>query len=86
MQFAASVSDLLPLADAGGQLDVALYIGVVGTALFLLLSPGVHAGAPWLGEGGAARLSPLAVGVLLAFLVALGLRDKVPFLAARAEV
>ena len=42
---------------------------------FLLLS-----GAP---EG---RLDPLAVGVALALLAALGLRDKVPFLAARAEI
>src|SRR5262249_6129303 len=32
------------------------------------------------------HLDPVAVGVALAFLVALGLRDKVPFLAARAEV
>jgi hypothetical protein len=54
-------------------LDVALYIGLVGTALFLVLSSGV-------------RLDPVAVGVLLAFLGALGLRDKVPFLAARAEI
>ncbi|HYG95713.1 MAG TPA: DUF3556 domain-containing protein, partial [Solirubrobacterales bacterium] len=58
-------------------LDVALYIGVIGTALYLLLSPG---------EGTPARLDPVAVGVFLAFLGALGLRDKVPFLAARAEV
>lgn len=58
-------------------LDVALYIGLVGTALYLLLSPGVDA---------TARLDPVAVGILLAFLGALGLRDKVPFLAARAEI
>ena len=32
------------------------------------------------------RLDPVAVGVALAFLAALGLRDKVPFLAARAEI
>lgn len=55
------------------RLDVALYIGLIGTALYLLLSPG-------------APLDPVAVGVLLAFLGALGLRDKVPFLAARAEI
>jgi hypothetical protein len=54
-------------------LDVALYIGLVGAALYLLLSTG-------------ARLEPVAVGVLLGFLAALGLRDKVPFLAARAEI
>jgi hypothetical protein len=54
-------------------LDVALYIGLVGSALYLLLSSGEV-------------LDPAAVGVLLAFLGALGLRDKVPFLASRAEI
>jgi hypothetical protein len=58
-------------------LDVALYIGLIGAALYLLVSGG---------EGAPARLDPVAVGVLLAFLGALGLRDKVPFLAARAEI
>jgi hypothetical protein len=60
-----------------GRLDVALYIGLIGAALYLLISGG---------EGAPARLDPVAVGVLLAFLGALGLRDKVPFLAARAEI
>lgn len=55
--------------------DVALYAGLLAMLVFLLLS-----GAP---DG---RLDPVAVGVTLAVLVALGLRDKVPFLAARAEV
>jgi hypothetical protein len=80
-------------------LDVALYIGLVGTALYLLLSPGVEADVPWaplevadnwpslsLAIKPTMALDPLAVGVLLAFLGALGLRDKVPFLAARAEI
>jgi len=66
-------------------LDVALYIGLLGAALHLLLAPGVDGSAPW-AEGEVARLDPLAVAVLLALLGALGLRDKVPFLAARAEV
>ena len=66
-------------------LDVALYAGLLAAALFLLVSPGVDATAPWVG-GEVARLDPLAVAVLLAFLAALGLRDKVPFLAARAEI
>jgi hypothetical protein len=61
--------------------DVLLYAGFLASALYLLLSPGVDVVA-----GGAGRLDPVAVGVLLAFLAALGLRDKVPFLAARAEV
>jgi transmembrane protein DUF3556 len=55
-----------------GWLDVALYGGLLASAIYLLLSPGVF--------------DPVAVGVLLAFLGALGLRDKVPFLAARAEI
>jgi hypothetical protein len=56
-------------------LDVALYIGLIGTAVYLLVS------SPADGV-----LEPVAVGVLLAFLGALGFRDKVPFLAARAEI
>lgn len=80
-------------------LDVALYIGLIGTALYLLLSPGVKSDAGWapleivdswpflsLLTKPTMGLDPLAVGVMLAFLGALGLRDKVPFLAARAEV
>jgi hypothetical protein len=60
-------------------LDVALYAGLLAAALYLLLSGGEAA-------GGATRLDPVAVGVLLGLLGALGLRDKVPFLAARAEI
>ncbi|HSS32076.1 MAG TPA: DUF3556 domain-containing protein [Solirubrobacterales bacterium] len=56
-------------------LDVALYAGLVAGLLNLVL-----AGAP---DG---RLDPVAVGVALALLAALGLRDKVPFLAARSEI
>jgi len=54
-------------------LDVGLYAGLLASAVYLLLSTGDV-------------LEPAAVGVLLAFLGALGLRDKVPFLAARAEI
>jgi hypothetical protein len=61
--------------------DVALYAGLIGMAAFLLGSSGsADAGAA------AGRLDPVAVGALLAVLVVLGLRDKVPFLAARAEI
>ncbi len=67
------------------RLDVALYAGLLAAALYLLLAPGVDATAPWV-DGEVSRLDPVAVGVLLALLAALGLRDKVPFLAARAEV
>jgi Transmembrane protein of unknown function (DUF3556) len=62
-------------------LDVALYAGLLASAVHLLLSnPSPAAGTA------AGRLDPTAVGVLLAFGILLGLRDKVPFLAARAEV
>ena len=66
-------------------LDVGLYAGLLAAALYLLVSPGVDATAPW-ADGAVSRLYPAAVGVLLGFLVLLGLRDKVPFLAARAEI
>jgi hypothetical protein len=61
--------------------DVGLYAGLIGTA-FYLLAAGETAAA---GTAGG-RLDPAAVAVLLGFLLLLGLRDKVPFLAARAEV
>lgn len=78
-------------------LDVGLYAGLLASALYLLFSPGEYAGAPWIppaDTGGllvlfipfVKVLDPVAVGVLLGFLAALGLRDKVPFLAARAEI
>lgn len=54
-------------------LDVGLYAGLLASAVYLLLSSGEV-------------LEPVAVAVLLGFLAALGLRDKVPFLAARAEI
>jgi Transmembrane protein of unknown function (DUF3556) len=66
-------------------LDVALYGAFLLSLLFLLLSGGVDRTVPW-ASGEVARLSPVAVGVMLALLAALGLRDKVPFLAARAEI
>jgi hypothetical protein len=62
-------------------LDVVLYAGLIAAALNLLLSGGIDATA-----AAAGRLDPVAVGVLLAVLGLLGLRDKVPFLAARAEI
>jgi hypothetical protein len=62
-------------------LDVALYAGLLASAVYLLLADTTPAAGATAG-----RLDPLAVGVLLAFGILLGLRDKVPFLAARAEV
>src|SRR3954464_2638835 len=66
-------------------LDVSLYGALLAALFFLLLSPGVDASASWT-SGSVARLNPVAVAVMLALLAALGLRDKVPFLAARAEI
>lgn len=66
-------------------LDVALYAGLLAAAVYLLVSPGGDASAPWI-DGTVARAYPAAVAVLLGFLALLGLRDKVPFLAARAEI
>jgi len=61
--------------------DVGLYAGLIAAAAFLLVADGVDAVG-----GTAGRLDPIAVGVLLAVLAVLGLRDKVPFLASRAEI
>lgn len=61
--------------------DVALYAGVVAVGAYLLLSDGeATAGTD------AGRLDPVAIAVTLGLLALLGLRDKVPFLAARPEV
>jgi hypothetical protein len=54
-------------------LDVALYAGVLASGVYLLFSDG-----PLLDD------APIAI--LLGLLTALGLRDKVPFLASRPEV
>ena len=62
-------------------LDVALYAGVLASLLFLLI-----AGEEPVGGVDPGRLDPVAVGVALALLGLLGLRDKVSFLAARPEV
>jgi hypothetical protein len=73
----------VPLTRGTGRtlFDVALYAGLIASAVYLLTADGVAAAG-----AGAGRLDPVAVGVLLAFLGLLGLRDKVPFLAARAEI
>ncbi len=62
-------------------IDVALYAGLLAAAVYLLVSDTSPAAGTTAG-----RLDPVAVGVLLALGIVLGLRDKVPFLAARAEV
>jgi len=72
--------------------DVALYAGLLAALVNLLLSDGidrvVEAEDGFLGTllVGFGRLDPVWVGVALGLLAVLGLRDKVPFLAARAEI
>jgi hypothetical protein len=66
-------------------LDVCIYGALLAALVFNLLSGGVDGSAAW-ASGEVARLDPVAVGAMLALLAALGLRDKVPFLAARAEI
>jgi len=75
--------DRVPLTRGNRRtlFDVAVYAALIAAALNLLLSGGIDTTV-----ASAGRLDPVAVGVLLAVLVLLGLRDKVPFLAARAEI
>jgi hypothetical protein len=61
--------------------DVALYAGVLASALYLLLSDGEEVAGL-----AAGRLDPALIAVLLGLLGLLGLRDKVSFLGARVEV
>ena len=75
--------DKVPLTAGSRRsvVDVTLYAGVLGAGGYLLLS----AGEP-LGGSAAGRLDPTAIAVALGLLALLGLRDKVSFLASRAEV
>jgi hypothetical protein len=75
--------DRVPLTRGNTRtpFDVALYAAVVFWLLYLLLTDGVA--EPTTVSG---RLDPALVGTLLVLLAMLGLRDKVPFLAARAEI
>jgi hypothetical protein len=69
--------DKVPLTQGNRRtpVDVALYAGILATGVYLLQS-NPHDGL--LSRGG--------IVVLLAFWAALGLRDKVPFLAGRPEI
>jgi hypothetical protein len=80
-----------PLAGTSNTrniVDVLLYLGVLGTGIWLLLSAGVPfdaAGTPVAGaEYG--RLDPTGIAVLLGLWALLGLRDRVSFLCGRPEV
>jgi hypothetical protein len=69
--------DKVPLTrgDTRTIVDVALYAGVIGCGVDLLIS-----------HGASGRLDPTVIAVMLALLILLGLRDKVVYLSARPEV
>ena len=71
--------DKVPLTSGlrRSPLDVALYAAVLAAGVFLILSDGDPEGF---------RLDTTWIAVLLGLLALLGLRDKVPFLAARPEI
>jgi hypothetical protein len=75
--------DKIPLTRGNRRtiVDVALYLGVLASAGYLLFSDG----EPLAGTA-AGRLDPTAIAVTLALLVALGLRDKVSYLCSRPEL
>jgi hypothetical protein len=75
--------DRVPLTRGSRRtlLDVGLYGGVLAAGVYLLVSSGQAVAGTTAG-----RLHPVGIGVLLAFWVLLGLRDKVSFLAGRPEV
>lgn len=64
--------------------DVVLYLGVIGSAAWLLASPG--SGGTGALHASVGIIDPVRLGPLVAFLVVIGLRDKTIFLAARSEV
>ena len=65
--------------------DVALYVGVVASACFALMSPPAESSAG-LADASVGLVDGRRVLVLAAFLALIGLRDKTVFLAARSEV
>ena len=70
--------------------DVALYIGVVATGVYLLFSAGTQPASFAIDSlttvVPSRQLAPAGITVLLGLLALLGLRDKVSFLGARPEI
>jgi hypothetical protein len=64
-------------------LDVALYVVVLGSGVWALLSPGQ--GGPVTAAGDVGLIDPVRVVPAIVALALLGLRDKTVFLAARGE-
>ncbi len=75
--------NIVPLTRGSKRtsVDVILYAGVLATGLYLLLAAGEGATGRSAGQ-----MSTQGITLLIAFLVLLGLRDKVAFLAARPEI
>jgi hypothetical protein len=75
--------DKIPLTKGSARtpIDVLLYAGVLGSAVFLLAASGVDAAGT-----SAGKLPPAGIAVLFGFLALLGLRDKVSFLGSRPEI
>ena len=76
--------DKVPLTKGSRRtiFDVALYLAVLGTGIWLLTSDGqaaANAGPP-------GRLNTTGIAIMLGCWVALGLRDKVSYLSGRPEI
>lgn len=69
--------------DERTAVDVGLYYAVLATLVFLLVTPGVA--TPALPGSAAGLLPQWALLTYVGLIIALGLRDKVVFLAARSE-
>jgi Transmembrane protein of unknown function (DUF3556) len=69
--------------DTRTAFDVALYVVVLASGVWALLSPGQ--GGPVTASGDVGLVDPVRVVPLIVAVVVLGLRDKTIFLAARAE-
>lgn len=69
--------------DSRTAVDVALYLVVLGSGVWALLSPG--RGGPVTAAGDVGLLDPVLVVPAIVALALLGLRDKTVFLAARGE-
>src|SRR5690606_38187503 len=76
--------DKVPLTRGNTRtpFDVVLYLAAVATLVYMLVAPGVGGGAAYSEAG---LVAGWALATYVGLLVLLGLRDRVPFLAARPE-
>jgi hypothetical protein len=72
--------------DERGVIDIVLYLGVLAALIVALALPGVHVhGIDAHVAGNKGLVPPAAIVTVIGLIVALGLRDKIFFLAARGE-